>query len=327
MSEIDVNVLSMYDIQIDKVYKGRDSYMVQSGKKLYKLISFNGNEGRANFLNELSVKLQNIGITNIDGYVANKEGNILTVNEFQEKYILKTCVSGVECDVKNNKQIISSIETLARLHNALNSVELTGNIMDMSKISDEYTKRCNELKRVKNFIRARKGKTSFEYDLLSKYDEFYEMACSTLADIQKSSCEELETNALLRGTLCHGNYNYHNVIIDGENVNIINFEKVGCGLQIRDLYFYMRKIMEKHNWNLELGESIIKAYSRIKSISQEEHTLLLLMIKFPEKFCKVVNQYYNNNKAWIPDKNIEKINMVYFQQQKKELFFEKLKNC
>ena len=90
MSEIDVNVLSMYDIQIDKMYKGRDSYMVQSGRKTYKLISFNGNEGRANFLNELSVKLNDTGYTNIDGYVANKEGNILTVNEMQEKYILKT---------------------------------------------------------------------------------------------------------------------------------------------------------------------------------------------------------------------------------------------
>jgi CotS family spore coat protein len=326
LSEIDIEVLSLYDIEIDKMYKGRDSFIIQQGKSVYKLMPFNGSESRIKFLEEMLDKLKASGYGLIDSYIYNKEGTIITSNELQEKYIVKTCVSGNECDVKNTRQILKSVEALARLHNALNKIELSMVIPETTEMVEEYDKHCKELKKVKNYIRSRKRKTAFEYDMLSKYDEFYEMACDTLVQLKSTHYHELERSAIEKGCICHGNYNYHNVIIDGDDVNIINFEKAGLGLQIKDLYFFMRKIMEKHNWNLELGASILETYNCIKPIKQTEHNILMLMLQFPEKFWKVVNQYYNSNKSWIPDKNVEKLNMVYVQQHRKEIFIEKILN-
>ena len=88
MSEIDIEVLSLYDIEIDKMYKGRDSYIIQQGKSVYKLMPFNGSESRIKFLEEMLDKLKASGYGLIDSYIYNKEGTIITSNELQEKYIV-----------------------------------------------------------------------------------------------------------------------------------------------------------------------------------------------------------------------------------------------
>ena len=84
--------------------------------------------------------------------------------------------------------------------------------------------------------------------------------------------------------------------------------------------------MEKHNWNIELGINIIEHYRRIRPISKDEMRILVIMLEYPEKFWKIVNQYYNKNKCWIPEKNLEKLKAVYTQQKKKEIFLKKIIN-
>ena len=36
----------------------------------------------------------------------------------------------------------------------------------------------------------------------------------------------------------------------------------------------------------------------------------------------LANHYYNHNKAWIPGKNVEKLQMLVSQQQKREAFLK-----
>ena len=50
--------------------------------------------------------------------------------------------------------------------------------------------------------------------------------------------------------------------------------------------------------------------------------LLRIMLSYPEKFWKVTNKYYNSNKAWISDKNMEKLKMVKEQADVKQKFVD-----
>jgi hypothetical protein len=45
---------------------------------------------------------------------------------------------------------------------------------------------------------------------------------------------------------------------------------------------------------------------------------------YPEKFRKIVNHYYNGNKAWIPGKNMEKLILVHKQMELREKFVKYL---
>ena len=117
-------------------------------------------------------------------------------------------------------------------------------------------------------------------------------------------------------TLCHGSYNYHNVLFTKTGIATTNFEKVQLQLQVMDLYDFIRKVMEKNNWSEEFFYGIMENYEMVKTVTKEERKLIALWMSYPEKFWKVTNYYYNSKKTWISTKNIEKLQSL--QQQKKQ---------
>lgn len=328
MSEIDIDVLSQYDISINRTYKGRGAIICSGENKSYKLMNYNGTICRLNFISGLMKYIRNKGFYNIDDIVRNKDGDLISTNEFSETYILKEWYEGNECDVKNNKNVISGVETLALLHSQMRSgdFDYDGIVPETPSLLQEYERHIRELKKIRTFMRGRKRKTSFEYDAILHFDEYYDLAKNAMEKLINTDYVSLEEECKKKKSFCHGNYNYHNIILIGDKIAVVNFEKAGTGLQIKDLYFYMRKVLEKYNWNIEIGYNILEKYNKICPISKEEHKILMVMLEFPEKFWKVVNQYYNSNKSWIPDKNVEKLKMVYTQQQKKEMFIKKMSN-
>ena len=91
--------------------------MCQSGENFYKLLAYNGTVCRAKFIEELQKSLRDSGFYYLDSFVRNKDGDIISTNEYQESYVLKEWPMGNECDVRNQKNVISGVETLAVLHN------------------------------------------------------------------------------------------------------------------------------------------------------------------------------------------------------------------
>ena len=53
-----------------------------------------------------------------------------------------------------------------------------------------------------------------------------------------------------------------------------------------------------------------------------DYRQLYYRLAYPEKFWKIVNFYYNTGKAWIPGRNMEKIEKLFAQEREKQLFLE-----
>jgi spore coat protein I len=203
-------------------------------------------------------------------------------------------------------------------------------------------KRTRELKRVKSYIRERKQKNEFELCYLSVCEEFYQNALTAMDLLTRVSYAEMLHRSVQEGKVCHGSYTYHNIFLLDEQINAsmckaaelksqvmiatTNFEKAEFGLQVHDLYYFIRKTMEKNDWNLELGEKMIKEYKTLHGLSQEEQNLLYILLLYPEKFWKVTNYYYNSKKSWIPQKNVQKLQILSQQAENKKNFLAKLFN-
>ena len=81
-------------------------------------------------------------------------------------------------------------------------------------------------------------------------------------------------------------------------------------------------MLEKNNWNTGLGMDLICAYDRVRRLTAVELNYLYLYMAYPEKFWKLSNYYYTHNKAWISEKNTEKLQALIRQQEKWEAFGE-----
>ena len=102
----------------------------------------------------------------------------------------------------------------------------------------------------------------------------------------------------------------------------IEFEKCVRDNPIRDLYLLLRKLLEKSNWSISLGTELIKAYEEIRPISAYSRIDLYYRLAYPEKFWKIVNFYFNSRKAWIPERNLEKLNKLLEQEPLKQHFLD-----
>ena len=53
--------------------------------------------------------------------------------------------------------------------------------------------------------------------------------------------------------VCHGEPDYHHILIGNGYTAVTEFNQMHLGVQMEDLYYFLRKIMEKHDWNERLG--------------------------------------------------------------------------
>ena len=217
---------------------------------------------------------------------------------------------------------------MAKLHIALNAassslcINDSGVRLSRGSIKDTIERHTRELKMAENYLKNKKRRTEYELTIYRQLGKFYSEARTAVDMLQNSEVEARLEKALDSNELIHGNFNYHNVIIcdkpergsypagsnsSGVMTAVTNMEKCRIDCQIWDLYQFMRKILEKYNWDIDLAFKMLDEYDKVKPVEDGELKVLSVLFSFPEKFWKITNYYYNMNKAWVPPKSIEKL--------------------
>ena len=176
-----------------------------------------------------------------------------------------------------------------------------------------------ELKRARNYMKNKRKKTEFESCVLGNFRVFYEQAVSACEGLKKLRQEEGGAPLFL----CHGNLDHHHILIGETDMAVIEFHRMHLGEQMEDLYYFLRKVMEKHEWNVGLGMELMAAYEHVLPVSATQRRYLYYLFLYPEKYWKQINFYFNANKAWIPARNIEKLKSLEEQLEAREKFLEK----
>ena len=173
-----------------------------------------------------------------------------------------------------------------------------------------------ELIKTKNYIRGRKKKSEFERMFLLSY--------SRMLNTMEKSIEALETEHSETNILCHGEVNQHNILCENETWHLVNFENFTYSSSMVDLANFLRKIMEKNDWDVDLGRELLEIYSSCVSMSIDEKRKLYGLMLFPERYWKITNHYMNSRKSWISERDIEKMKNVLAQESKRLDFMEKV---
>ena len=323
MNERGLKILEQYDLKITSTRRGRGSFICETDQGLKLVTEFSGSGNRLHFQNRVLQHLKDQGYELVDMVVENAEGNLVTVDRDETAYVVKDWFEGRECDTKNDEDILSAIRNLAHLHLLLCIPEENPEepYVEIS-LKEEYERRNREIKKVRSFMRDRRRKNDFESLYLNSFSMFFEQAVEARAALEASEYDAMRQEALLRGTLCHGDYNQHQILNTRRGTATTNFNRCRYDVQCGDLYQFMRKILEKQSWNPRIGFKMLEEYDRILSLGKREREYLKVRLAYPEKFWKLANHYYNHNKAWIPGKNVEKLTMLIDQQQKREAFLK-----
>ena len=312
MNEKDLKILEQYDLQMEKIYRGRGSYLCEAVGNIYLFREYHVSEEKACAIAQIVDAVSDGTDILADKFIRNKEGYYISRDRDKIGFVLKKWCRARECDTKNIDEILTVVHHMAKLHkksDEIGQVELNQN----PKICrEEFEKRIKEMKKVRNYIVKKKSKTEFELLYLKSFDKYMLVAVKALEDVSKLKERPLE--------LCHGDFTQHNALIGENGIYIVNFEKCHYGSQMEDLYLFMRKILEKHEWDIEIRKKMLNAYIQEKPLDNNQKQELYLRFLFPEKFWKISNHYYNSRKVWGIERNKGKLNKLNEQMDIKQKF-------
>jgi len=316
------DLLAQYDLVVYRAGRVKGAWILETDRGLKSLGGCSYSEGKVAFEQKVKLLAAEHGFPALDLYVENKERGFLVQGPYNEQFVMRDWFYGDECDAKNKEHVLQAVETLARLHNCMNGLSLSSEEQTFcmqQRVPELLERRNKELRRVRTYIRSKKQKTVFEQNFLAQFDSQAARAEEAFALLDNESYERYYCSRIAEGCVLHGNFTHHSVILLSEkNTAVIGFDKAETGIQIQDFYQLFRKIMEKWDWDVSLGDSMLEAYQKIRPVPQEEWQLLQVMLIYPEKFWKVANRYYNNRKSWIPEKNMQKLLQTMEQAEQKE---------
>ena len=160
---------------------------------------------------------------------------------------------------------------------------------------EEFEKHNRELKRTRNFIRTKRKKGDFELLFLKHAEAVMREGEAVLQKLQESGYAELLNRARQEEHICHGEYIHHNILISRKETAVVNFQHCEINVQVNDICLFMRKIMEKQDWNEELAKRMLEAYEKERLLTEEELYYLALCLSYPEKVWKLIHHYYHTN--------------------------------
>ena len=322
MEEKIADLLAQYDLKVYKAGRVKGAWILETDQGLKCLGSCSYSEGKIKFEQRVKQFASAQGFRNLDLYVPNREQNFLVQGPYNEMYVMRDWFYGEECDVKSREHVLQTVETLAKLHICLDGLNLTveeREFCKQTKLTETLEKRNKELRRVRTYIRSKKQKSIFEQNFLAQFDVQFGQAEQAINFLDEKMYETYYNGKIEAGSMLHGSFTHHSVLLlsDGE-MAVTGFDKAETGVQIYDFYLLFRKMMEKWEWDSSLGKSMLEAYNGIRPIPEEEKNVLYVLLSYPEKFWKIANQYYNNRKSWIPEKNMQKLLQTMEQASKKE---------
>lgn len=331
MNDKGIAVLEQYGIQVNKSSRAKGAFLLDTDKGYYLIKEFRGTVKHLELEEKLLKAVRDNSSLYVDYPVRNEAGKLISDDVDGTKYILKKWYIARDCEVRNIQMLYKAVSALAVFHNT--SAEFMkmedkdnpeSNFDGVKIISEEFERHNRELRRCRNFIRRKNQKNEFELMVLSSFNQFYDRAAALTSECNVEAYVKMAEEAARKGSMVHGAFNYHNILFSDDKAFITNFEHCKPDIQVKDLYDFLRKVMEKHGWNRELGHKLIAQYSKIRTISDTELNFLRICLSYPEKYWKILSHYYNNGKAWIPDKDIEKLKTVIRQDGDRETFIRSL---
>lgn len=324
MNEKYIEALAQYDMTTDSVRKGRSGWICETSQGTVLLKEYRGTQKRLEFEMQVLGQVRETGLVRVDDYIMTAEGGLISLAEDGTRYVLKHWYTDRECNLKDHREILMAVQQIARLHKELRRIPQEeswnlGSIM-VETLEEEMARHNQELKRARNYIKNKRKKTEFERCVMSNYQMFYAQALEAWQGMKELGQKEGN-----RQFLCHGNLDHHHILMGDGYVALIEFNKMHLGNQMADLYHFMRKVMEKREWNQEIGREMLSAYNQVLPLKEAERSCLYYLFLYPEKYWKQINFYYNARKAWIPARNMEKVQTLVAQMDARKKFLNVLR--
>ncbi|MEG0297171.1 MAG: CotS family spore coat protein [Clostridium sp.] len=314
-----------FDIKIEIIRANKGVYYLKTNKGERCLKKINYGPQKLLFVCGAKEHLINNGFSNIDRYFLNIDGEpYALVNE--DLYTLSTWLEGRECDFHNIEEVKKASRTLAQMHEASKGYDPPENSKlksDLGRWPHLMTKRIKSLDKMRDMLRKKNTKSSFDLLYLKSMEIYKEMGRNAIKTLEESNYLDLCQIAETDKSFCHHDFTYHNIILDKEDtVHVIDFDYCKREVRTFDISNFMTKVLKRVNWDVEFAKEMIKSYNEVSPLSEDEYKVLYAFLQFPQRYWRLANRYYYNEVNWGQNTFDNKIQSIMDEKEKYVVFLD-----
>lgn len=321
------DILQRYPLKVVSQKRARGAVMLCAEGGTYIIKKYEGSIKKLHFQKLVQDKLLMEGYDLIDEIIVNNDGELSCKDNRGDVWIVKRWHQGEECNIRDIREVCLAASNMAMLHQKMMLETDEDNLCyEKTDLYQLFLRHNREMKRVHSYIKEKKRKNDMEIKLLNSYNMFYSQGEDAVSILKDSEYSRIREYSFKNQCVVHGNYTYHNVFFKDNQIITTGFERCAVGVQIVDLYDFIRKVMEKNSWDIDMGLRVIDSYFNVRKPSDNECRLLYTLLIYPEKYWKLINFYYNSRKTWMSEKNNEKLGKICEQEKERLDFLESVKS-
>ncbi len=213
-------------------------------------------------------------------------------------YTLEDVMPAEALQEDSAEAFFTGAEVLGQMHRAAAGLQSDATRWDRERLPRLYEKRQGELAKMRHRNDKRRNYDAIDLLLIKYYDRFMAQAEEAAALLQKGGYPEAVDKGAAEGAFCHNAFKGEALRRDEKgNIFVGSFDKCTSELPLADLAAYLRRYFRKTE-GTDAGE-LLERYSRQKPLSDNDLIILQGMLIYPEKFLRLVNEYYNKRRACV----------------------------
>ena len=256
---------------------------------------------------DVKEQLMKNGFRRISRFYRTLEGETFYCHE-GVMYTLEDVMPAEVLQEQEETAFFRGAETLGRMHRAVRGLKSEAAAWDRERLPRLYEKRRKELIKIRRRNDRQRHYDAIDLLLLQYYDRFAARAEEAAELLEAGGCREAADRAEAEGAFCHNAYKGEALRL-GEKGEIFvgSFDKCSSDLPLMDLAQYLRRYFRKTEGTEAGVWRILEQYGKHSPLSAGDLTILQGMLLYPEKFLRLVNEYYNKRRACVSPAMAERL--------------------
>jgi CotS family spore coat protein len=327
VEELSQQVAEGFGFKQKSYVRGRGIFICTTDRGIKGIRQVVVNHGKILFQHGAQEHLYNNGFQQIDRFILSTQNTPFYIHD-GKTYIMTEWIEGRECDFDREQELQMAVSALAYMHQASKGfIPIEGSKIrsELGRLPEQLQRRIAELARMRKLARRQSSLSRFDILFLTNYEYYYTLCGEAIKTLENSGYTQLAAQVEAEKSFCHHDYTNRSVRINHQGQAYVkDFQQCCYDIPISDLANIMKRYMRKCEWDRVKAQRVIEIYHEICPITYEEFQVLTVMLKFPHRFWRVCNRYYNSRRTWNSEILCNRLQEIIVQKEKHKIFIDSL---
>ena len=288
-----------YGLQLRHGTRTRTGLVCRTDKGLCELKKPRGSTDSLRLAFDVKKRLRENGFANISRCYPTLEGEPF-YRQDGTLYILEDVLPQGTLAEDSAQTFLQGAETLGEMHAAAKGLASEAAHWEKNRLPQLYAKRRSELAKVRRRNDKRGSYDAIDLLLLQYYEPYMERAAEAEELLCRGGYAEAIARTAQEGGFCHNAYKGEALRQETDGrIFVGNFDKCSAELPLADLAAYIRRYFKKTEGTAAGISAMLERYGRHCPLSERDMILLQGMLLYPEKFLRLINEYYNRRRTCV----------------------------